>query len=46
MYTAIMRAIALYRRFGFENEGVKRMASIQNGRYADEDIMARINPVI
>ena len=46
LYSDNARAIALYRRFGFENEGVKRMASIQNGRYADEDIMARINPVI
>ncbi|CDX04208.1 Acetyltransferase, GNAT [Desulfitobacterium hafniense] len=37
------RAIHLYERFGFEKEGVKRLAAIRNGKYEDEYLMARIN---
>lgn len=37
------RAIRLYEKFGFEKEGVKRLAGIRNGRYVDELLMARIN---
>jgi len=38
------RAIHLYEKFGFEKEGIKRLAAIRNGKYEDEYIMARINP--
>ncbi|HHY28982.1 MAG TPA: GNAT family N-acetyltransferase [Desulfitobacterium dehalogenans] len=37
------RAIHLYERFGFEKEGIKRLAAIRNGKYEDEYLMARIN---
>ena len=35
-------AIHLYESFGFEREGLKRMAVIRQGRYADEYLMARL----
>jgi len=38
------KAIHLYEKFGFEKEGLKRFASIRNGKYEDEYLMARINP--
>ncbi|MDZ7543846.1 GNAT family N-acetyltransferase, partial [Clostridium perfringens] len=38
------RAIHLYEKFGFEKEGLKRLASIRNGKYENEYLMARINP--
>lgn len=37
------KAINLYKKFGFEVEGTKKMAVIRNGSYADELIMSRIN---
>ena len=36
------KAIALYRKLGFETEGLKRKAAIRNGVYEDEYLMARI----
>ena len=36
------RAIALYRRFGFEVEGLARMDLFRNGRYGDTTLMARL----
>jgi putative acetyltransferase len=38
------RAIHLYEKFGFEKEGLKRLAAIRNGKYENEYLMARINP--
>ncbi len=38
------RAIHLYEKFGFEKEGIKRLAGIRNGKYENEYLMARINP--
>ncbi|WP_407390628.1 GNAT family N-acetyltransferase [Carnobacterium jeotgali] len=40
------RAIYLYERFGFEKEGLKRLAAIRNGKYANEYLMARINSAL
>jgi Acetyltransferases, including N-acetylases of ribosomal proteins len=37
-------AIHLYEKFGFEKEGIKRLAAIRNGKYENEFLMARINP--
>ena len=39
------KATHLYEKFGFEKEGLKRLAAIRNGKYENEYIMARINPV-
>lgn len=36
------RAIHLYKKYGFEEEGIKRKAIIRKGEYVDEMIMARI----
>ena len=36
------RAIELYKRFGFEQEGVKRAAFLINDVYQDEILMARV----
>jgi putative acetyltransferase len=36
------RAIHLYEKFGFKKEGLKRYATIRNGKYENEYIMARI----
>ncbi len=36
------RAIALYEKFGFEREGVKRASAKKNGAYVNEIVMARI----
>lgn len=38
------RAIRLYEKFGFEREGLKRLAAIRKGKYENEYLMARINP--
>lgn len=38
------RAIHLYEKFGFENEGLRRFAAIRNGVYENEYAMARIRP--
>lgn len=38
------RAIRLYEKFGFENEGLRRFAAIRNGVYEHEYAMARIRP--
>lgn len=39
------RALGLYKRMGFEIEGTKKYAAIQNGKYIDEYIMARIRGI-
>lgn len=36
------RAIHLYEKLGFEKEGLKRMVTVRDGRYADEYMMARL----
>jgi len=36
------RAIALYRKFGFEVEGTHKEYALRGGRYADAHVMARI----
>lgn len=41
VFTDNERAIALYRKMGFVEEGVKRYAAKRAGRYTDEYIMAR-----
>ena len=38
------RAIQLYEKLGFEQEGLLRMTPVRNGRYVDEYKMARIRP--
>ena len=38
------RAIALYRRFGFEVEGTHRAYALRDGRYVDSLSMARLKP--
>ena len=38
------RAIALYRRFGFEHEGLLRGYAMRDGVYADALAMARLHP--
>lgn len=38
-----VRAINLYKSFGFIEEGVKKKSAVKNGKYVDEIIMARIN---
>ena len=37
-------AIALYRRFGFQQEGLHRAFALRDGRYADALSMARLHP--
>ncbi|SFO02612.1 GNAT family N-acetyltransferase [Xenorhabdus japonica] len=37
------KAIALYKKFGFEVEGIRRMQSLRNGQYCDVMGMALIN---
>jgi putative acetyltransferase len=37
------RAIALYQRFGFQHEGVVRQDILQDGRYVDSVVMARLH---
>lgn len=38
------KAINMYEKFGFEKEGLKKLAGIRNGQYVNEFVMARINP--
>ncbi len=38
------RAIALYRRFGFEMEGTHRAHALRDGVYVDTHAMARFHP--
>lgn len=38
------RAIHLYEKLGFVKEGLKRMTTVRDGKYADEYMMARIRP--
>lgn len=44
VYTDNQRAIRLYRRFGFEEEGVKRAFALRDGIYVDALAMARLHP--
>jgi putative acetyltransferase len=44
VYTDNQRAIALYRRFGFEHEGTHRAYALRAGAYADVHAMARLHP--
>lgn len=44
VFTDNVRAIALYRRFGFEQEGLHRGYALRNGQYADTLSMARLHP--
>lgn len=44
VYTDNHRAIKLYRRFGFEEEGVKRAFALRDGIYVDALAMARLHP--
>lgn len=44
VFTDNERAIALYRRFGFQLEGTHRGYALRNGRYADVHSMARLHP--
>ena len=37
------KAINLYKKFGFKEEGIKIKSALKNGEYADEIMMARIN---
>jgi putative acetyltransferase len=38
------RAIALYRKFGFEIEGTHKAYALRAGEYVDAHFMARIRP--
>jgi len=44
VYTDNHKAIRLYRRFGFEEEGVKRAFALRDGVYVDALEMARLHP--
>ncbi|MBC8950197.1 MULTISPECIES: GNAT family N-acetyltransferase [Xenorhabdus] len=43
VFTDNEKAIALYKKFGFEAEGIRRMQSFRNGQYCDVMGMALIN---
>jgi putative acetyltransferase len=43
VYADNASAIALYKKFGFENEGLLRNYSLRNGRFEDVITMARFN---
>ena len=45
VYTDNHKAQALYRRFGFVEEGVHRCHALRDGVYVDSLSMARLNPV-
>lgn len=44
VYTDNARAIALYRKFGFEIEGTLRAYALRDGEYVDAYSMARLHP--
>ena len=44
VYSDNINAIALYKNFGFEQEGVLRNYSLRNGHFVDVISMARFNP--
>jgi putative acetyltransferase len=44
VYTDNARALALYRKFGFENEGTHKGYALRNGQYVDSYSMARFHP--
>lgn len=44
VYADNHRAIHVYKKHGFEEEGVRRMAAIRHGEYVDELAMARLRP--
>jgi putative acetyltransferase len=44
VFTDNRRAIALYRKFGFEVEGTHKAYALRNGRFTDVHAMARIRP--
>ncbi len=44
VYTDNPPAIALYKKFGFEQEGVLRVYAFRDGQYVDAYAMARIKP--
>jgi L-phenylalanine/L-methionine N-acetyltransferase len=44
VYADNTRAIALYRKFGFEPEGTMRGFAMRDGRYVDALAMARLHP--
>jgi putative acetyltransferase len=44
VYTDNHKAQALYRRFGFVDEGVRRCFALRDGEYVDTLAMGRLNP--
>jgi putative acetyltransferase len=44
VYTDNARAIELYRRFGFEVEGIHRAYALRDGLFVDAHAMARLHP--
>jgi putative acetyltransferase len=44
VYTDNVRAIALYRRFGFEVEGTHKGYALRDGAFVDSHTMARLHP--
>ncbi|HXS53534.1 MAG TPA: GNAT family N-acetyltransferase [Usitatibacter sp.] len=44
VYADNQPAIALYRKFGFEQEGVLRCYALRGGRYVDAYFMGRLRP--
>jgi putative acetyltransferase len=44
VYTDNHKAIKLYKKFGFEEEGVRRAYALRNGAYVDVLGMARLHP--
>ena len=44
VYVDNLRAIALYQKFGFRQEGVKRAYALRDGAYVDVLAMARLHP--
>jgi putative acetyltransferase len=44
VYTDNERAIALYKKFGFQIEGTHRAYALRAGEYVDSHAMARIRP--
>jgi putative acetyltransferase len=44
VYVDNERAIALYRKFGFDLEGTHKAYALRNGEYVDAHFMARLKP--